>query len=77
MEPIWLNVKNLAEKAREHTGVYFVVDTLEFLRRGGRIGGAQALLGSALNIKPILELTGWTDRISGKSPHQEQGHTTE
>jgi DegV family protein with EDD domain len=48
--------QNLAEKAREHTGVYFVVDTLEFLRRGGRIGGAQALLGSALNIKPILEL---------------------
>lgn len=46
----------LAEKARENTGVYFVVDTLEFLRRGGRIGGAQALLGSALNIKPILEL---------------------
>jgi DegV family protein with EDD domain len=48
--------QRLAEKAREHTGVYFVVDTLEFLRRGGRIGGAQALLGSALNIKPILEL---------------------
>jgi DegV family protein with EDD domain len=48
--------KKIAEKAREHTGVYFVVDTLEFLRRGGRIGGAQALLGSALNIKPILEL---------------------
>jgi DegV family protein with EDD domain len=48
--------EELAEKAREHTGVYFVVDTLEFLRRGGRIGGAQALLGSALNIKPILEL---------------------
>jgi DegV family protein with EDD domain len=48
--------QELAEKAREHTGVYFVVDTLEFLRRGGRIGGAQALLGSALNIKPILEL---------------------
>lgn len=46
----------IAERAREHTGVYFVVDTLEFLRRGGRIGGAQALLGSALNIKPILEL---------------------
>jgi DegV family protein with EDD domain len=46
----------IAEKARKHTGVYFVVDTLEFLRRGGRIGGAQAMLGSALNIKPILEL---------------------
>ena len=48
--------QRIAEQAREHTGVYFVVDTLEFLRRGGRIGGAQALLGSALNIKPILEL---------------------
>jgi DegV family protein with EDD domain len=48
--------RQLAEESRAHTGVYFVVDTLEFLRRGGRIGGAQALLGSALNIKPILEL---------------------
>lgn len=48
--------RQMAEESRTHTGVYFVVDTLEFLRRGGRIGGAQALLGSALNIKPILEL---------------------
>ena len=48
--------QKLAEEARKHTGVYFVVDTLEFLRRGGRIGGAEALLGSALNIKPLLEL---------------------
>ena len=48
--------QKIAEKARDHTGVYFVVDTLEFLRRGGRIGGAAALMGSALNIKPILEL---------------------
>jgi DegV family protein with EDD domain len=40
--------KALAEKAITHTGVYFVVDTLEFLHRGGRIGGAQALLGSAV-----------------------------
>jgi DegV family protein with EDD domain len=48
--------QRLAEEARKHTGVYFVVDTLEFLHRGGRIGGAQALLGSALNLKPLLEL---------------------
>ncbi len=46
--------KALAEKARAHTGVYFVVDTLEFLHRGGRIGGAQRLLGTALNLKPLL-----------------------
>jgi DegV family protein with EDD domain len=46
----------LAENARDHTGVVFTVDTLEFLRRGGRIGGAAAFLATALNIKPILEL---------------------
>lgn len=35
---------------------YFMVATLEYLRRGGRIGGASALLGGALQIKPILQL---------------------
>jgi DegV family protein with EDD domain len=48
--------KALAESARQHTGVIFAVDTLEFLHRGGRIGGASRFLGTALNIKPILEL---------------------
>ncbi len=37
--------------------IYFVVDTLEYLAKGGRIGGATALLGSVLKIKPILALT--------------------
>jgi len=46
--------KTLAEQAYSATGVYFMVDTLEFLHRGGRIGGAQRLLGTALNLKPIL-----------------------
>ena len=48
--------QKLAEKARNQTGVMFVVETLEYLRRGGRIGGAQAMLGTILNIKPLLEL---------------------
>jgi DegV family protein with EDD domain len=48
--------KTLAETSRGYTGVYFMVDTLEFLHRGGRIGGAQRLLGTALNLKPILAL---------------------
>lgn len=48
----------LAEKVREHTGVYFAVDTLEFLHRGGRIGGAQRFLGTALNMKPVLAVIG-------------------
>ena len=46
----------LAQKASQHTGLFFAVDTLEFLHRGGRIGGATRFLGTALNIKPILEL---------------------
>jgi DegV family protein with EDD domain len=50
--------KALAEKARNHVGVYLTVDTLEFLHRGGRIGGAQRFLGTALNLKPILAVEG-------------------
>ncbi len=38
------------------TYVVFVVPTLEYLRRGGRIGGAQAFLGSLLNVKPVLHV---------------------
>ena len=36
--------------------MWFAIDTLEYLRRGGRIGGARAWIGSALKIKPILTL---------------------
>ncbi len=50
--------KAVAEKARDSVGVVFAVDTLEFLYRGGRIGGGSRFLGTALNIKPILEVTG-------------------
>jgi fatty acid kinase fatty acid binding subunit len=39
---------------RERLDIWFALDTLEYLRRGGRIGAAQALVGSALQIKPIL-----------------------
>jgi DegV family protein with EDD domain len=48
--------QKLVEQVRPNTGVYFVVETLEFLHRGGRIGGAQKLLGSALSLKPILTI---------------------
>jgi len=48
--------KALAEKSTQHIGVVFAVDTMEFLHRGGRIGSGTRFLGSALNIKPILEL---------------------
>jgi DegV family protein with EDD domain len=45
-----------ARRLREQMQIIFAVDTLEYLRRGGRIGGAQAWIGSALKIKPILSI---------------------
>jgi DegV family protein with EDD domain len=45
-----------AEEARASLGVWFCVDTLEYLQRGGRIGKAQAWVGGALRIKPILSI---------------------
>lgn len=45
-----------AEETRRALKMWFAIDTLEYLRRGGRIGGARAWIGSALKIKPILTL---------------------
>jgi DegV family protein with EDD domain len=50
------SVLNRVEQARANLKMWFAVDTLEYLRRGGRIGAASAWLGSALRIKPILTL---------------------
>ena len=41
---------------RERAGILFTVDTLEFLAKGGRIGRGKALMGSLLNVKPILAI---------------------
>ncbi len=42
------------EQMRRDVRIYFIVDTLEYLHKGGRIGGAAAFFGGILNIKPIL-----------------------
>ncbi len=47
-------VARRARRARSELRMWFSIDTLEYLRRGGRIAGAQAWLGSALKVKPIL-----------------------
>src|SRR2546428_696341 len=49
-------VAEIAQKHAATASAFFYVDTLEFLRRGGRIGSARALLGSALAMKPILHV---------------------
>jgi DegV family protein with EDD domain len=53
------DLQTVADTARALIGqvhVYFVVDTLEYLHRGGRIGAASRLVGTALNLKPILQV---------------------
>jgi len=49
-------VAEAARRAREGLRMWFCVDTLEYLRRGGRVGAAQSWIGGALKIKPILTL---------------------
>jgi DegV family protein with EDD domain len=49
-------VEARAREARRRLKLWFAIDTLEYLRRGGRIAGAQAWLGTALRIKPILSV---------------------
>ena len=47
-------VVDAVEKGRESLDIWFCLDTLEYLRKGGRIGAAQAMVGTALKIKPLL-----------------------
>jgi DegV family protein with EDD domain len=49
-------VTEIARRTAGATRIFFVVDTLEHLRRGGRIGAAAAVLGSALAVKPVLHM---------------------
>ncbi len=53
-DSIWAGLEDMKQRMR----LYFTVDTLEYLQRGGRIGGAKALLGNLLQIRPILTFKG-------------------
>lgn len=44
------------QRVRDRTRVFGVIDSLDFLKRGGRIGGAAQLMGSLLSIKPVIEI---------------------
>jgi len=60
------------EKIRQHTHLYVVVDTLENLVKGGRIGKGKAMIGSLLNIKPIANLEDGVYTPVGKVRSQSQ-----
>jgi DegV family protein with EDD domain len=51
----------VAEDLVSRTKVYGALDTMENLKKGGRVGSAQALIGSMLSIKPIIQITGDTN----------------
>jgi len=51
---------------RDRTRLYGTLDTLEFLKKGGRIGNARALLGSMLSVKPVIEVADGVVEESGK-----------
>ena len=55
------------QRVRAHTELIFTLDTLEYLRRGGRIGGAAHLVGTLLNLKPLLTIQGGVVEALGKS----------
>jgi DegV family protein with EDD domain len=55
-----------AEELRSTVAFYGAVETLEFLRRGGRIGAARALLGTALSIRPLLHFEQGSVEVAGK-----------
>jgi len=69
-----MDADTLVEKIVEMSSrmrVFFLVDTLEFLYRGGRIGAAKALFGSLLQVKPILTIDqGHTDVFESQRPHK-------
>lgn len=64
-------IKGLIGRWISDLKVYFMVDTLEYLQRGGRIGKAQAFLGTLLNVKPLLTIDGGLvspyEKVRGKS----------
>ncbi len=59
-------IKNRIIKEREKVSIYFTVNELTYLEKGGRIGRAQAFLGNVLNFNPILELSAETGEVIPK-----------
>ena len=59
-------VDQTAREASAASNIYATLDTLEFLKRGGRIGGAQAFIGSLLDIKPIIEFKDGAVEAAGR-----------
>ena len=53
-----VEIKDILEETKYHSSIYIMVDTLKYLKKGGRITPAAALLGTALSLKPVLQIQG-------------------
>ncbi len=60
----WEEIKEIAHKLIKSTYAYFSIDTLEYLKKGGRIGRVTAVAGSMLNLKPILSFASTGELVS-------------
>jgi DegV family protein with EDD domain len=60
------SIVNEVVNRRDRTKLFATLDTLEFLKRGGRVGNARALLGTVLSIKPVIEVRGGIVEEAGK-----------
>ena len=67
-------IAEILRKEREEICVVALLDTLEYLKRGGRISKATALAGSMLSIKPVVSLGGGEIRVLGKARGSRQGN---
>ena len=69
-------IARVLTKRRDDIGVYLALDTLEYLKRGGRISGAQAAIGTLLSVKPIIKiaegLVETADRVRTKGKARER-----
>ncbi len=61
-------ILEIVEKARKNMAYYISLDTLEFLVRGGRMGGAAKFIGSLLNIKPLIYVNHETGQVGASIP---------
>ena len=72
-----LGAKEIAEKleeAKSRIVIVALVDTLEYLKKGGRISGTVAFVGGVLNIKPVLSLIGGEIKMLGKARGSKMGN---
>lgn len=70
----WEELKELTPRIRDNTTVFFSVDTLEYLKKGGRISAAVAFAGGLLNIKPVVNVKDGVINMLGKARGSRQGN---